>query len=284
MKTVILSLLVLGVASLHSAYSQEIPEDAENMGHVNMVPNEDGEVEFEEKFDPAKLTKADLEKHCSKLAKDWKCEEEETRKICPEICAIWDEQQKMAPRTIWVDIDRDDFSFFDLSAKKFHDGEWLNFERFEGYLTVVANVGKLCDTNADIENVIIAMNSLFKVMPYSLNIMLFPFKPSQVGYEGKDCSAFEEYVKKASLDPKLKKKLFIMEEAELNGPDTHSVYEYLKSKSDLEPMADTHSTFFFVSGEGNRIDLFQAASFSQLRGHIVRLSTTDYGASTKTEL
>ena len=142
---------------------------------------------------------------------------------------------------------------------------------------MVANIGKLCDTNVDIEHVITAMQSLFKVMPYSLNIMLFPFKIPSIDYEGQDCSKFDNYVKESTLNPALKEKLFIMEEAELNGPNTHSVYEYLKAKSDLEPMADTHSTFFFVSGEGNRIDLFQAASFAQLRSHIVRLSHEGYG-------
>ena len=87
MKTTLLSLLLSVTTTLHSStvHGQGIPADldgAENMGSVNMVPGEDGEMEFEEEFDPSKLTKADLEKHCTKQAKNFKCEDD------PEVSSI----------------------------------------------------------------------------------------------------------------------------------------------------------------------------------------------------
>lgn len=197
---------------------------------------------------------------------------------------------KLAPRTIWVDIDRDDYWFFDLTAKQYQytdsssgtstskTSNWINFERFEGYLTMVANVGKVCgDNTEDIEGVIYAMKNLFHVMPYSLNVLLFPFQPKGINNVNADCTKFNQAIENATHDEELKNKLFIMEEAILNGENAHPVYKYLKQKTELEPMAESHSTFFFVGGEGTRIDLFQGASFGQLRGHIVSLTRDGYG-------
>jgi len=217
-----------------------------------------------------------LVKRCEKNAQDDKCGEPDTAKFCAKICDIWERKQKMQPRTVWVDIDREDFSFFDLTAKRVTDQKWINFERFEGYLTVVANVGRICESKEDIEFVTTAMKSLFKIMPYSLNIVLFPHKIPSIAYDGINCEEYDSVIAAASADPELKEKLYIMEDAVLNGPDAHPVYEYLKKSVDLEPMLETHSTFFFVSGEGNKVDLFQGASFSQLRGHIVRISKSDF--------
>ena len=48
---------------------------------------------------------------------------------------MWDAQQKLAPRTILVDPDRDDYSFFDLASKLEYEQTWVNYERFQGYVS-----------------------------------------------------------------------------------------------------------------------------------------------------
>lgn len=118
------------------------------------------------------------------------------------------------------------------------------------------------------------MKNLFHVMPYSLNVILFPFTPPSV--INTECSPWDNVIINASQDKDLKGKLFIMEEAILNGPDTHPVYKYLKEKTDLEDMLETHSSFFFVNGEATKIDLYQAASFGQLRSYIVNMTNERY--------
>lgn len=263
-------------------------DDAEFVGHIDVTPDENGNfpnldedaikaAQSGQQVPKKPPSPKEIEKKCIRLATDGKCDEDENvRTMCAPVCERWDAQQKIAPRTILVDIDREDFSFFDLSAKLEYEKTWVDFNRFEGYLTVVANIGKLCETNEDINQVIMAMSNLFNVMPYSLNIVIFPFQPPGVSYLSANCDKFDEAVKIASTDKKLKSKLFIMETAELNGADTHPVYKYLKEKAELEPMLDTHSSFFFVNGEGTKIDLFQAASFTQLRGHIVELTRSEF--------
>ena len=123
------------------------------------------------------------------------------------------------------------------------------------------------------------MQSLFKIMPYSLNIVLFPFEIPSIDYDDEDCSDFEDLIEKASKNKLFKNKLFFMEEAIINGSErgVHPVYEFLKRKMNEPKLMDDHATFFFVNGEGTKIEMLQGASFVSLRDHIISSTKDGYG-------
>lgn len=148
---------------------------------------------------------------------------------------------------------------------------------FSSQLTVICNIGKICDDSRDIEQTVVAMQSLFKIMPYSLNILLFPFKIPSIKYEDEDCSNFENILAEASKNELFKDKLFFMEEAALNGPYVHPVYEFLKRKTDQPELMETHATFYFLNGEGTKLEVLQGASFGTLRNYIISTTKDAYG-------
>ena len=121
------------------------------------------------------------------------------------------------------------------------------------------------------------MQSLFKIMPYSLNILLFPFQIPSIDYKNEDCGGFDAAIAKASDNELFKNKLFFMEEASLNGPYVHPVYEFLKRKTNQPELMESHATFYFVNGEGTKIEVLQGASFGTLRTHIVSSTKAGYG-------
>ena len=63
-----------------------------------------------------------------------------------------------------------------------------------------------------------------------------------------------------------------MEEATLNGPYVHPVYEFLKRKTEQPELIESHATFYFVNGEGTKIEVVQGASFANLKSHIIGLT------------
>lgn len=142
-----------------------------------------------------------------------------------------------------VQVDTDDDSFFDYSAKNYHDGKEIHFDRFEGYITVVTNMAKACKSVDQVELALAATTGLFDIMPYSLNVLIFPFLHPNINYNGDDdddaadaddgvcaldgegdevesddsknalnCDAFDAKLKSYATDPKFKNKLYIMEE------------------------------------------------------------------------
>ena len=114
-------------------------------------------------------------------------------------------------------------------------------------------------------------------MPYSLNILLFPFEIPSIDYKNEDCSAFEAVLEKASKNKLFENKLFFMEDATLNGLYVHPVYEFLKRKTDQPELMETHATFYFINGEGTKIEVLQGASFGTLRSHIIGSTRDGYG-------
>ena len=109
-------------------------------------------------------------------------------------------------------------------------------------------------------------------MPYSLNIILFPFKHDQLDYTTLDCTNFDKSLSNSSLGDKL----FVMEEAIMNGKDTHPVYKYLKSTATMDTILDEFATFFFISADSDRMIVSQGAAYHLLKDQVIALTKHNY--------
>ncbi len=212
-------------------------------------------------------------------------------------------------RGVNIDVDEEEITFFDLSAATYHDGKIIHFDRFEGYITVVSNIAKACRSAGQLEKALLATTGLFDILPYSLNVLVFPFIHPNIdngdgdveGDEDGDdedgddedgdgdakkkfnCDEYDATLRSFATDPKYKNKLYIMEElATLNDEGdgstsaVHPVYKYLKSKFDMEELSVQFGSFFFVYPQGERIDFVQGHSFKEIKDWIKELTKKSY--------
>ena len=193
--------------------------------------------------------------NCEELVKKNECQNNPKKMMqdCPLACRKWQESRT---KVEYAYVDEDQPSFFSLKAKN-STGSELGFEMFDGYLTIVANVLKDC-MPGQIEQILMAMEHLHDVWPYSLEILVFPFSTPE---RDEEVIAFQTSI---GCDPyfnainKKGRRIHVMEEAKLNGDDAHPVYQYLSKQFDgrlgADGMPTDLATFFIVTPDGDRIE------------------------------
>mmetsp|Transcript_2394 Transcript_2394/g.4978 ORF Transcript_2394/g.4978 Transcript_2394/m.4978 type:complete len:248 (+) Transcript_2394:272-1015(+) len=203
---------------------------------------------------------------CDELAKKNKCltNQEQMLKDCPLACRKWEEATY---RVEYARIGEDDPSFFELSAKN-STGSTLNFDMFDGYLTIVANVLKSC-IPGQMEQVFASIEHLHDVWPYALEVLIFPFSTPESDEEVRQfqmsigCDSYTDAVEKKG------RRIHVMEEAKLNGNDAHPVYRYLgkqfKLKLDGGKIPTDVASFFIVTPDGDRIEAHFGSSRTRLK-------------------
>jgi len=167
---------------------------------------------------------------CDVLVASGECprDPERMRRDCPLACREW---QRGMQKVLQAKVPEDGPSFFDLSART-GAGKTLSFDRFDGYLTIVTNVLKDCIPGG-MEGVFASLEHLTEVWPYGLEIMVFAFDTPEnrmvtSGYETfLGCDAYQDAMKEGG------RRIHVMEEANINGPNVHPVYAYLKGHFDL---------------------------------------------------
>jgi len=198
---------------------------------------------------------------CAQMANDGKCKTQP--KIALEFCAKACHELEMSKayyQTIELD-DEDDEPFFDLRAKNW-TGSSLNFNGFDGYITSVINIGITCEPGEG-ELLASRIDQFRKVMPNTLELLVFPFDlTEEQNLKETECASFDHILKT------VRKTLHIMELTNINGPNTHPVFKYLKEKFGIDEMSANQSSFFFVNPEGTQIDLLEGQSFSRLKHHV----------------
>lgn len=105
------------------------------------------------------------------------------------------------------------------------------------------------------------LEHLHSINPWALEILAFPFEHKDI-----DISKCRDDIGK--LEKRDGHKIHIMEAIEINGPNTHPIYKYLKNLFDLEDMDPTFSHYFFVNPDGNEIELHYGASYNSLKGFV----------------
>lgn len=131
-------------------------------------------------------------------------------------------------------------SFFDLSAKT-AEGKLIDFDRFDGYVTLVADESSLCGfTNKDFGE----LNRMHRAYRYLMEIVIFPTNQLEE-HTGQDCPGVKEFKNYEGLD------FMTMETVHVNGPNTHPVYKYLKERHHFDDLDPKYVTYFIVSPNGN---------------------------------
>jgi len=155
--------------------------------------------------------------------------------------------------------------FFDLEATNVY-GDVLDFERFEGYVTVVVNAARDCYNSDVFYQVLEHYRSIY---PYTVEILLFPFDhpDTQQGYE--ECpETIEESEHK-------KRHVHIMKPVQFTGSKAHPLYKMLTKVFDIEKFSLKKPYYFFINPDGNVIEMHQGAGLQNLKDYISRHAKTD---------
>lgn len=184
--------------------------------------------------------------NCSELVVQGKCLSDTPfmQKNCQDDCYKW----KQDIEKVRIEyIDEDQPSFFDLSAKN-STGHVIQFRRFEGVVTLVTVMRKICGHKETSESTFRSMEALHDIWPYGLEIVIFHFEHPAFDYSQYDCDDFDTILKTTRA------KLHSMELTHINGPDTHPVLKYLKNVFKIDAFDDNFAPFFFVNPDGNKIE------------------------------
>lgn len=201
---------------------------------------------------------------CKQMAKEKKCETQP--KIMADFCAKECHERIMSMayfKSITIDDDEED-QFYDLKAKNW-TGSTLHFDAFDGYITSVINIGITCQPE---EGEILAskIEQFRKVMPYTLELLIFPFSltggDEENAIKQSDCASFDPILKT------VRKNVHIMEMTKINGPDAHPVFKFLKKKAEIDNLREDLTSFFFVNPMGTQIDVLEGQTYSKLKQHI----------------
>jgi len=177
------------------------------------------------------------QKECKEKADQGDCEHISDKMYMKENCpATCREPYRKGIRF----LDAYDPSFFDLSAKT-ANGKNIDFDRFEGYVTVVADESSLCGfTKKDFDE----MNRLHKAFPYTMEVVIFPTN-KMTEFSDDECPGKQKFRNSKGLE------FLVMETIEINGPNTHPVYKYLKDRHYFDNLDRKYVTYFVVSPDGN---------------------------------
>jgi len=214
--------------------------------------------------------KLGLSEVCKNLAESGAClnNQKEMFENCRQECIEWEEKKRHVQRE---SIDEEDRSLYELNAID-HKGRNMSFEDFEGYITIIVNMPKLCGkTRIDTEKSFEAVEQLKKIWPYALNIVLFPFDMPGVNYSLEDCTQYEEAFHKDRI-------VHVMKSIEINGPNTHPVYKYMKNlfKIGEDDMQIDMATFYIISPDGNIIESHYGHSYELMKSYIRNNLRTNY--------
>ena len=204
---------------------------------------------------------------CKELVSKNQCQTdpERMKRDCPISCRRWQESRSKALNSYVMVGDEHPFS--ELSAQT-SVGSKLEFERFDGHLTIVTNAPRDCRDGVT-ERTLSTLEGLLDVWSYGLEIVLFTFVNPNVEEEWDaaeehgllDCTSHREAVKKG------RRRLHVMEEVKINGPNTHPVFKYLKDAFDFgeDGLSMDTTTFFIVSPDGDWIKANVGLSLAGLK-------------------
>lgn len=141
---------------------------------------------------------------------------------CGTTCVRWREDLGHQKQFLLDDHE----SFYEMSAKTAFQKKVVEFDRFDGYVTVIVPVAKTCSNNSVAAKAIFdSIASLKNTFKYNLELVIFPYLHPTVDYDadGVDCSEFEEMM---AVDQK-KTKYFVMEESNMDSAsgDLHPVFQ-----------------------------------------------------------
>mmetsp|Transcript_15189 Transcript_15189/g.20734 ORF Transcript_15189/g.20734 Transcript_15189/m.20734 type:complete len:240 (-) Transcript_15189:345-1064(-) len=163
-------------------------------------------------------------------------------------------------------LEENDQLFFEMEAKDVF-GKVIDFERFEGYVTIVVNAARDC-LNSDVFYSI--LEHYRSIYPYTVEIIVFPFdhptSPSGIA----ECP---DAISQAEKNPD--RKIHMMEVVDINGPNTHPLYKLLKKVFGLDEIKLDRPYYFFVNPDGDVMEMHYGAGLNNLKDYVARHAKTD---------
>ena len=118
------------------------------------------------------------------------------------------------------------------------------------------------------------LEHLHSIHPWALEILAFPFNHPNIDIE-KCRDDIEKFERTGGG------RIHIMQAIEINGPNTHPIFRYLKKLFDMVEMDSNFSHYFFISPDGNFFELHYGASYNTLKIFVDHHVKTDLGEKRK---
>jgi len=181
---------------------------------------------------------------------------EEMHARCPDVCRRWHEDQV---KYSTYSLDDSDASLYDINVVN-ATGHTINFERFEGYVTLVLPIAKTCDgAKVPAANLLQSIEDLKSVYPYTVEILVFPFEHPSKDYDGLDCSHFEEEIRKEG------KHIQVMDFVHLNGPGAHPLFDLFRSAMNILNFNLDEVLYFVVLPDFDKFEIHWGKSLVDMR-------------------
>lgn len=133
-------------------------------------------------------------------------------------------------------------SFFELEAEDI-DENVVKFDRFEGKVTVITNVASYCGYTESHYRGLVDLYNQFKSSPVGFNILAFPC--NQFGeQEPETCPKIKRFAKSKGVE------FTMMNKVDVNGPDAHDVYDYLKKVAGPPRITWNFATYYVITPDG----------------------------------
>ena len=106
------------------------------------------------------------------------------------------------------------------------------------------------------------IDQLRKMMPKTVELLIFPFSLSNSIKNKNDCKSMDKIISSR------RRQLHIMDMIEINGDGSNDVFKFLKKMTDKAEIKEDLATFFFINPVATRIDILEGAQLSTLKSHI----------------
>jgi len=129
---------------------------------------------------------------CEVLVKEGQCVTNPSymRAYCMVECDKWNEQDTAKFRRYTI---RDEIkeALYDLQLES-ATGHKIQFEQFEGYVTAIIPIAKSCQgSKVPPKDIFDSIQEIKKVLPYTVEILVFSYEHPSVDYSQTDCSEFD---------------------------------------------------------------------------------------------
>lgn len=198
------------------------------------------------------------------------CEERALRGECkrnPEVmlkeCAVTCERVGAVRRIQVEKVPDGEPTFYDLGKVIDAKGKEHSLRQYEGYVTIVVTIPRICGLT---ERYYAALDHLEEIWPWSLEVVAFPFRRA-AGTEADDDDEACPGHRVADLSSK--RKISVMEEVNVNGPNTHPAFRHFKDLFGIDDGIDeSDPMFFLVNPDGSSVEAHYKSNPTHVKDYI----------------
>jgi len=135
----------------------------------------------------------------------------------------------------------------------------MNFEQFEGYVTVILPIAKICYGSQVGEEVMLdSIENLRKTFPYGVEIVVFAFEHPSMDYTKAYCNDFDlEYTSPRSIH--------MMELATLNGPNADPIFKLIGKIMNAEELDINTTQYYVINPDFSTLEFHYGKSLEDMK-------------------